>query len=50
MHQALIAAGVDTELVVWKGMFHVWHLYWPALGEGKQALEQIAAFVTQHCG
>ena len=50
MHQALIASGVDTELVVWKGMFHVWHLYWPALGEGKQALEQIAAFVTQHCG
>ena len=47
MHQALIAAGVDTELRVWKAMFHVWHLYWPVLPEGRDALTEVAAFITR---
>ncbi|WP_439815458.1 alpha/beta hydrolase [Zavarzinia sp. CC-PAN008] len=50
MHQALIAADVDTELAVWKEMFHVWHLYWPMLAQGRAAVEQIAAFVRSRCG
>ncbi len=45
MHQALIAAGVDTELRVWKEMFHVWHLYWPLLAQGRDAMSEIAAFI-----
>lgn len=45
MHQALIAAGVDTELRVWKEMFHVWHLYWPVLTQGREAVSEIAAFM-----
>ncbi len=45
MHQALIAAGVDTELRVWKEMFHVWHLYWPVLAQGRDAVAEIAAFI-----
>ena len=47
MHQALIAAGVDTELRVWKEMFHVWHLYWPVLAPGRDALAEIATFITK---
>jgi acetyl esterase/lipase len=50
MHECLIGAGVDSELVVWKGMFHVWHLYWPMLAEGRRAIAEIAAFVRRHCG
>lgn len=45
MHQALIAVGVDTELRVWKEMFHVWHLYWPMLTEGREAIAEISAFI-----
>lgn len=45
MHEALIAAGVDTELKVWKEMFHVWHLYWPMLPQGAAAIAEIAAFI-----
>jgi phosphinothricin tripeptide acetyl hydrolase len=47
MHQTLIAAGVDTELRVWKAMFHVWHIYWPILPQGRDAIAEIAAFLTQ---
>jgi epsilon-lactone hydrolase len=46
MHQRLIAAGVDSELSVWKEMFHVWHLYWPMLPEGRRAVDEIARFLT----
>ena len=46
MHQSLIAAGVDTELRVWKEMFHVWHLYWPALAQGRDAIAEVATFMA----
>lgn len=49
MHEALIAAGVDTQLAVWKDMFHVWHLYWPMLSEGRAAVDEAAQFVAKHC-
>jgi acetyl esterase/lipase len=48
LHEALIAAGVDSELSVWKEMFHVWHLYWPVLSEGRKALERVSDFVVRH--
>lgn len=47
IHQRLIAAGVDTELAVWKGMFHVWHFYWRELPEGARAIAEAAAFVRR---
>lgn len=50
MHQRLIAAGVDTELAVWKEMFHVWHFYWPQLEEGARAIADAAAFIKRHHG
>ena len=46
MHQRLVAAGVESELSVWKEMFHVWHLYWPMLPEGKSAVAEIARFLA----
>jgi epsilon-lactone hydrolase len=49
MHETLIAAGVESELTVWNRMFHVWHLHWPALEDGRLALEQAARFVTLRC-
>ena len=45
LHQALICAGVDSELSVWKRMFHVWQLYWPVLSEGRAAIEAAADFI-----
>jgi len=49
MHQLLIAAGVDSEIAVWKEMFHVWHLYWPMLTEGRRAIAEAADFIAHHC-
>lgn len=48
LHQRLIAAGVDSELKIWKEMFHVWHLYWPILPEGQAALAEAGAFIRAH--
>lgn len=47
MHQRLIAAGVDTTLSVGKEMFHVWHLHWPVLPEGRAAIAEMALFIRQ---
>jgi epsilon-lactone hydrolase len=49
MHEALIAAGVDSELTVEKQMFHVWQLHWPMLDDGRTALAQAGRFISQHC-
>ncbi|EZP83104.1 Lipase/esterase [Novosphingobium resinovorum] len=49
LHQRLIAAGVDCELSVGREMFHVWHLYWPDLPEGREAVRAAADFLLmQH--
>jgi monoterpene epsilon-lactone hydrolase len=39
------AAGVDTQLVVWPGLWHVFQVYAQALPEALQSIEQIGAFV-----
>lgn len=41
-------AGVETELEVWDGMMHVWHLMAGVLPEGKQAINRIGTFVAGH--
>ena len=48
MHQKLLQADVDSTLEVANGLFHVWHLYWPILEEGRSALERAAHFVLKH--
>jgi monoterpene epsilon-lactone hydrolase len=39
------AAGVDVELEVWPGMWHVWQLTSRFVPEGRKAIEQIGAFL-----
>jgi monoterpene epsilon-lactone hydrolase len=39
------AAGVKVRLEIWPAMFHVWHLYAPLLDEGRDALDDAAAFL-----
>jgi phosphinothricin tripeptide acetyl hydrolase len=46
--QKLTAAGVPIELQVWERMFHVWHLYWPKLKAGRDALFSAASFIERH--
>ena len=49
MHEVLLAAGVESRFAPWAGMFHVWHLYWPMLDEGRAAIVEGADFVKAHC-
>ncbi|MBI3651797.1 MAG: alpha/beta hydrolase [Acidobacteria bacterium] len=39
------AAGVQVELEVWDEMIHVWHLFYPMLQEGREAITKIGAYV-----
>lgn len=39
------AAGVEVELEVWDGMFHVWHAFAVAVPEGREAIAKIARFL-----
>jgi monoterpene epsilon-lactone hydrolase len=39
------ADGVKVRLDIWPEMFHVWHLYAPVLDEGREALDEAAAFL-----
>jgi monoterpene epsilon-lactone hydrolase len=40
--------GVDAELEVWDGMWHVWHLFAGYVPEGQQAVDKIGAFIRKH--
>ena len=42
-------AGVDVNLEVWEGMFHVWHFAASVLPEGRQAIDRIGKFIGQMC-
>jgi monoterpene epsilon-lactone hydrolase len=42
------AAGVDVSLEAWGGMVHVWHIFHPLLGEGRDAIVRIGSFVKTH--
>jgi monoterpene epsilon-lactone hydrolase len=43
------AAGVDVDLAVWPGMWHVWHTLVPYLPEAREAVDAIGAFVRKAC-
>jgi monoterpene epsilon-lactone hydrolase len=43
------AAGVDVDLAVWPGMWHVWHTLAPYLPEARQAVDAIGVFVREAC-
>jgi epsilon-lactone hydrolase len=46
-------AGVEVQLDVWDGLFHVWPFFGPILEEGRQASDKLGAFLaetfTQRC-
>jgi len=41
------AAGVEAELRVWPDMFHVWHAFADILPEGREAVDEMAAFLEK---
>jgi acetyl esterase/lipase len=40
--------GVDVELKIWEGMWHVWHLLAGYVPEGRQAVDEIGAFISKY--
>ncbi|MBV9539789.1 MAG: alpha/beta hydrolase fold domain-containing protein, partial [Alphaproteobacteria bacterium] len=40
-------AGVEVSLESWGGMVHVWHIFHPILGEGRNAIARAAAFIKR---
>ncbi|MGH6870234.1 MAG: alpha/beta hydrolase [Rhizomicrobium sp.] len=42
------SAGVDVSSESWGGMVHVWHIFHPILGEGRDAIARIGSFVKTH--
>lgn len=44
------AAGVDVTLEIWPELWHVFHLFAPALPEANTALTKIGAFARAHLG
>ncbi|MBB3045838.1 acetyl esterase/lipase [Litorivivens lipolytica] len=50
-HQRARAAGVNCELTLWEGMWHVWPLlYRTGLPEARVALEKAAVFIQENAG
>jgi acetyl esterase/lipase len=47
LHERLLAAGVDAELIVGEDMFHVWPAF-PMLPEAHAAMRAIASFIAKH--
>lgn len=45
--EAARKAGVEVELEVWPGMWHVWHSFAPFLPEAKEAIDQVADFAKR---
>jgi phosphinothricin tripeptide acetyl hydrolase len=41
-------AGVEAELRVWPDMIHVWHAFADILPEGREAVDEMAAFLEKH--
>jgi acetyl esterase/lipase len=40
--------GVDVELEVWDGMWHVWHLFSRYVPEAQRAIDKIGVFICRH--
>jgi acetyl esterase/lipase len=42
------AAGTSVRLDIAPEMIHVWHFFFPMLGEGRAAIASAGAFIAQH--
>jgi acetyl esterase/lipase len=38
-------AGVPVDFHIWKGLIHVWHVYWRYLPQAREAITEIAEFI-----
>ncbi len=47
LDRAARAAGVESTLEVWDDMIHVWHLFHPAMSEGRRAIARIGAYLNE---
>jgi monoterpene epsilon-lactone hydrolase len=45
LYEKALASGVDATFEEWPQMVHVWHLYYPQLTAGQEAIARIGAFV-----
>lgn len=50
VHAKAIAAGVASELRIFKGVPHVWHLMTPLVPEARRALREVAEFIKTRSG
>lgn len=41
-------AGVEVSFESWAGMMHVWHVFYPMLSEGRDAIARIGAYLKAH--
>jgi acetyl esterase/lipase len=48
VHAKAVAAGVASELQIFKGVPHVWHLMTPFVPEARVALRRVAEFIERH--
>lgn len=48
MHERMVASGVDAQLQVWPGQFHVFQAFSIILPEGGAAVRDIGRFMRQH--
>jgi acetyl esterase/lipase len=47
LEKALLAAGVEVQLEVWQGMWHVFQVAAPLVPESRLALRHIESFLDQ---
>ena len=50
LHEKLRAAGVDAEMIVERGLAHVWPVFYPSFPEAGRAIKQSAAFIERCMG
>ncbi len=42
-------SGIENDLEIWEGMFHVWQYFARYLHEGQEAIEKIGTFIKNYC-
>jgi len=50
LHQRATEVSVDATLEVWEDMIHVWHMFFPMLKEGRDAIARIGEYFKARVG
>ncbi len=48
LHARAAASGVESEIEVWDGMIHVWHMFHPMFPDGARAIDGLVDFARAH--